>query len=151
MDSRNLIAATNVLFILTACTFLNSNARSNRGASDEVVSKPAPDTPVYYEDFEKFYKRFNSDTVFQIKRVKFPLDGYQVDEMGKATWSKKNWVYHAATIYEITDPFYKTSINKEKTSVTDVVEAETGDFYFERRFELIKGKWFLVYCLDKSL
>ena len=41
------------------------------------------------EDFYSFFERFNSDTVFQISRIEFPLDYYSID-WEKSDYSMKN-------------------------------------------------------------
>ena len=53
------------------------------------------------ENFEVFYKRFYSDSLFQISRIIFPLKGFNSDEydseLGKKNppyfWKRKEWKF----------------------------------------------------------
>ena len=43
------------------------------------------------EDFDRFYDKFHKDSIFQISRIKFPLDGAKFDSGEEMKWSINNW------------------------------------------------------------
>lgn len=97
------------------------------------------------EDFEAFYEKFHQDETFQKERIKFPLKGRYVDVTGEQPWSETEWEMHLQKVTDIAEPDYDTEIIKKEDLVIDKVKLRDSGFYSERRFRLIKGKWYLVY------
>ena len=97
------------------------------------------------EDFDTFYNRFHSDPQFQLDRVKFPLDGSYEDEAGQVVWSKSNWQMHRQKVTDISEPNYDTEIIRKKTEVTDKVQLRGAGYYSIRKFQLVDGRWYLVF------
>lgn len=52
------------------------------------------------EDFDSFYLKFHKDTLFQISRIIFPLEGYNLDSENALDtnsnfrWNRNEWTYH---------------------------------------------------------
>lgn len=103
------------------------------------------------EDFDRFYDRFHSDTVFQKSRIKFPLKGQIVDETGVHLWSKKNWVVMRVKIQDVDTSLFKVESIKHEIVFIEKFWIEDSGFFSEYRFELIKNKWFLVYAFESNL
>ncbi|MEM8894114.1 MAG: hypothetical protein AAGC88_06020 [Bacteroidota bacterium] len=97
------------------------------------------------EDFETFYDRFHEERDFQLDRVAFPLEGQLTDDQGTSDWTREGWEMHRGKVTEITASNYDTEIIRKDNEVTDKVKLRDAGFYIERRFEQIKGRWFLVY------
>lgn len=97
------------------------------------------------EVFEEFYDRFHADERFQLDRVKFPLAGEYEGPEGSQPWVKSAWEPHKQKVSEISDPQYITDIVKTEGEVIEKVQEDGGGFYSERRFQLIDGKWYLVF------
>ncbi len=97
------------------------------------------------ESFEQFYISFHEDESFQLSRVKFPLEGKLYSLEGSQSWSKKDWIPHVQKVTDITDPDYDTNIIRKELEVIDKVRLRETGFSIERRFQKIKGKWYLVY------
>jgi hypothetical protein len=103
------------------------------------------------EDFDSFYVRFHTDSLFQIERVKFPLEGAIYDNDKEKKWSKKDWQQIKYTVYEVDTGQFKVEFNKTDSLVSERIYIPNSGFDFQCRYRLIKGKWFLVYCLDQNL
>jgi len=116
------------------------------------ISNPA-NTPLKAENFKAFNTRFHNDSVYQLNRIKFPLEGKYVDGLEQHSWAKNNWKMHKTPVSQ-TSPGPEYSHIYEETADTLIIEKlwiENSGSNFERRFKLIDGKWYLVYCMDVNL
>ncbi len=106
------------------------------------------------EDFDKFYKKFHSDSLFQLSRIDFPLEGLpafaeeQFFEEGSFEWQKESWDLHREINYK-EFPDINVEIVRKEAEVTEFVDMGSG-FGLERRFELRKQQWFLVYYVGMN-
>jgi hypothetical protein len=65
------------------------------------------------ETFDTFNIKFHSDSLFQISRIKFPLQGKQIDAFEEREWTLKNWVMLKVPVTERVDTTeYKHTLNK---------------------------------------
>lgn len=116
-------------------TFQNTDLTSN-------ISERLP------ADFEEFYVKFHSDSVYQVDHVLFPLRGLPTNadsatvSGGNFHWQKENWNLH--------QPFNtkKGEYSREFISLGDVITEDiyTKDgFGMQRRFMKTDDDWFLIY------
>ncbi|WP_338840146.1 hypothetical protein [Flavobacterium ginsenosidimutans] len=104
------------------------------------------------ESFDEFNKRFHSDSIFQVSRVDFPIEGKHVSGFEQYNWSRKNWQFQAVPVAEKTEiGEYEHSLVKTDTLVTEKFWIPNSGFEVERQFKLIKNKWFLIYYSDINL
>jgi hypothetical protein len=106
------------------------------------------------EDFDTFLQRFNTDSVFQISRVLFPMTIQLNDENYELTEeiiAKKD--YHIIDFtYDDNSPnkeFQQTVNLTGDKAVIELRGIENGimaDYYFERK----NGSWYLVTVTDAS-
>ncbi len=117
------------------------------------VTKPKPiKKAATYESFNTFYKHFHNDSIFQISRIKFPLDGYAIDTSETAVkWNKKNWIMHRYNINDIDTSQFKVETTHDKNNYTEKIYIEGGGFKNERKFKRINGKWYLISYIDENL
>lgn len=106
---------------------------------------------VVMEKFDVFYNEFHSDSLFQMSRIKFPLQGQNIDGFKKNKWTKVNWVLLKTKIYDIDTLEFKTRWEKSATSFVQKCYLEHSGFSSEYRFQLIKKKWYLTYVLDITI
>ena len=102
------------------------------------------------ESFTEFNEKFHQDSKFQISRVDFPIKGYFTDGDNKKEWTKENWIMHKTPVGETEMGEYKVEVIREEDLVIEKIWIEASEFYHERRFKLIKGKWYLVYFKDMN-
>lgn len=103
------------------------------------------------ENFDRFYDRFHSDSLFQLSRIRFPLGGYRADGVEHAKWSQKDWPLMRTRIYDVDTTEFKISYRKSDTEFIQKVWLEDSGFSSEARFRLINNRWYLVYILDLNL
>lgn len=103
------------------------------------------------EDFHQFYLQFHSDSVFQMERIQFPLEGGIYDDDKVQRWSKKNWQLIKYTVFEVDTSQFKVLFDKTDTLVNERIYIPNSGFDFHCKYKLINGKWFLVFCLDQNL
>ena len=78
-------------FILVGCNKLNPKTDENSSNATSLTG---------IADFDNFYYRFHSDSIFQINHVQFPLQGIPSNagelEIDETTfrWKKEDWVHH---------------------------------------------------------
>ena len=102
------------------------------------------------EDFDSFYRRFHQDSIFQIRRVKFPVDGKYCDFDTTMAWTSSNWEFIKFTIDQVDTISYETSLKKKKRKVIEQVKCKECGFTFEIRFELVDRKWYLTYRQENN-
>lgn len=135
--------------------YINCTADTKKNYTDKDESS------VVEESFEDFYKRFYSDSLFQVSRVVFPLKGFNSDEydedLGNKNpayfWKKKDWSFLTTLEKEYLRidqkdwiEEYKKEIkrNKDSTILEKIYMVDSG-YIVERKFKKIKGKWFLIF------
>ena len=146
-----------LLYIMVCCVAIaGCKSTSKTQTTPETNGKTsateaaAPKKSAKAEDFDKFYDRFHTDSLFQISRVKFPIEGFCVSSDTIAKWSTKNWLMIRTRIYDVDKTQYKVSYNKTDKTFTERVWIENAGLVTECRFELIGGKWWLVYLQDEN-
>lgn len=104
------------------------------------------------ENFEEFNKKFHSDSIFQISRVDFPIEGKYVSGFDQHYWTKKNWEFQIIPVSEKSmSEEYLHSLVKTDSVITERFWIQDSGFEVERTFKLINNKWFLVYYNDINL
>lgn len=146
-----------LLIIVLICCVIASCKPTTKTAKDDRTAQKGTQTESTtakkkssVEDFDKFYNRFHTDSLFQISRVKFPIDGFCVSSDTVAKWSTQNWLMMRTRIYDVDTTKYKISYNKTDKTFTERVWIENAGLVTECRFELIGGKWWLVYLQDEN-
>lgn len=99
-------------------------------------------------DFKTFYKKFHSDSTFQMDRIVFPLQGRpEGAKKGKSypdfRWKKDEWELHRK-LDDLSNSFRKI-YSVDSSYITEMIYHKTGIFNIERRFSKIGGQWYLVY------
>ncbi|MBK8698563.1 MAG: hypothetical protein IPN29_03090 [Saprospiraceae bacterium] len=123
------------LILITGCS-----TSKNRGKTKDGV-----------EDFDAFYQKFHTDRDFQFSRLKFPMGGSSIDDNGEKKWTKKNWQPLKVKVFDVDKSKYKVTFKKTDKTFVQKVWIEGSGFSSECRFELINGKWMLVYSLEENL
>lgn len=109
------------------------------------------------ENFENFYKKFTTDSIFQLERIDFPIHGRYMDndlagttENDSITWTKQNWnIIHAINQEDLKS----VTISKNISDSTAIIKIEGLEFNFilEESYSLKKGKWYLTNLTNLSL
>lgn len=119
-------------------------------AKSSATTAVAPKKKAKVEDFDKFYDRFHADSAFQMSRIKFPLKGGYHTLDNSTKWTAQNWSLMTTRIYDVDKEKCRTTYSKTENSFTQKVWIDSAGLYTECRFELVDGKWFLVYMNDEN-
>jgi len=104
------------------------------------------------EDFNEFFKKFNSDSKFQISRVIFPLK-YKANnedfELLDYTMTKEKYkVLHLNN--KADEKYLKRTLLVKKSKATLEERGLDNGIYIDYIFELKDNKWFLKTFDDQS-
>ncbi|KGO87343.1 hypothetical protein Q765_06665 [Flavobacterium rivuli WB 3.3-2 = DSM 21788] len=105
------------------------------------------------EDFDEFFTKFRSDSIFKFTRIKFPLKGFNSDEMGTGSeqsiylWDKENFIFYSVEDFknQTTTDIIKEDIIKSDSVVTYRRYKEDSGYDINYEFKNIKDKWYLIY------
>jgi len=125
------------------------NKTPHTGTTAAITKTPAGTSK--QEDFGTFFKKFSSDSVFQIARVKFPLKIITDSEDGTSTrfLSKSKWQYVSFDKGKNDENVYRKKIINERLINIEFTVKETGVFV-NHYFTLQSEKWLLAYVVDGS-
>ncbi len=104
------------------------------------------------EDFNAFFKKFNSDPKFQVSRVIFPLK-YQMnnDDFDLSDYTMSKDRYKVLKLDNKADEKYlKRTLSIKKHKVTLQQRGLDNGIYIDYIFELKDNKWFLKTWVDQS-
>jgi len=139
-----------VKLIVMLLVFVGCNKNKVLKESNLNATKTLKTTAV--ESFDEFNKKFHSDSVFQVSRVDFPIDGKHVSGFQQYSWTQKNWQFQAIPVSDQTEiGEYQHSLEKTDTLIIEKFWIPDSGFEVERQFKLIKNQWFLIYYNDINL
>lgn len=102
------------------------------------------------ETFDEFYKKFKSDSAYQVSRIVFPLtvETYDLDAEAFLTskMDKKEWGFMN---FERKKPYHFEVESAKDTMKVNVQIEETGVFV-DYVFTLVDNKWKLIKIVDQS-
>lgn len=109
------------------------------------------ETPLFEtEEFKSFYKKFSTDSTFQMDHIVFPLEGIRApvnenDTLGLAyKWQKEDWQLHS-TFDDANGTFSVEMLDLAGKMVIEIISDESGLFTMERRFAKLADGWNLIY------
>ena len=103
------------------------------------------------ESFNEFNTKFHSDSLFQISRINFPIEGKYVEGFNRKDWSLKNWQMLRKPVGENISKEFQISTKISDSIVIEKIWNPNSGFHTEIRFKAIKGKWYLIYFDDINL
>ncbi len=116
------------------------------------VSSIAQNTKTAPEDFDTFFKQFNSDKKFQVTRAIFPLK-YKMnnDDLELTDYAMTKEKYKPLNLNNKADEKYlKRTLVVKKTKATLEQRGLNNGVYIDYIFELKDNKWFLKTWVDQS-
>ncbi|MCQ6958508.1 DUF4348 domain-containing protein [Mucilaginibacter aquariorum] len=100
-------------------------------------------------DFDSFFKKFKSDSVYQVEHIKFPIKiTVTEDDRDSVTYIKKNKWHYVRLTNNKEDIYKKARSNKNSVTVQYTVE-DTG-ILMSFDFAYRDGKWRLTSATDSS-
>lgn len=101
------------------------------------------------EEFDQFYYKYHSDTLFQLRHTKFPVQGRMIhnedfDTKTPIVRHRDGWMIHTLDGFN-DDEFVRTLTPVgDDLVVEEIIQLQTN-FKIVRRWEKVEGKWFLIY------
>lgn len=140
------------ILIFASCVLLFMSSCSNKITKSNIDNSSIS----HSENFDSFYDKFVSDSLFQLSRIKFPLEGQNIDESemenwNHEDWNRDNWQLMKTKIYDVDTTQFKVDYKKEDKQFNGKIWIDNSGFDMEFKFELIENKWFLVYFLNQNL
>ncbi|MEO6524310.1 MAG: DUF4348 domain-containing protein [Mucilaginibacter sp.] len=132
-----------ILFTLVSCT----NNKKVNAVQTETVK---PDTAD--KNFDTFFTRFETDSVFQLSRISFPIKKTILEDDTTKTVNeikRNDWKYHNI----LTDKSEKYIIDKIKVNQSEyktAISIEDTGVHIEYNFVNKDGKWWLVDIVDNG-
>lgn len=97
-------------------------------------------------EFDKFYERFHSDSVYQITHIVFPLEGKTYDEDNNPVsklWTVENWIMHKK--FDDMGGTFTRSYSEFGGIISEKIIDDRNISNMERRFSKIQDEWHLIY------
>ena len=102
-------------------------------------------------DFETFYGRFISDSLFQMNRIQFPLEGKYQGYGNEKEWAKENWPLISWDFREVMNSSDDSiSIQQNDTTFFFGTYCKDCGFSFEMEFEQFDEDWYLTYRQENN-
>lgn len=136
------------LFIIVVIVLVGIGCRQKEGQAAEIQPK------VLSEDFESFYEKFHTDTVFQMRSIIFPLEGMPTRADSTIIippdfrWQKKNWLVHKP--FDDMNGTFSRSFLNFNSIIIEKISDNSGLYTMERRFAKLGGEWHLIYYKELS-
>ncbi len=163
-----------LLFCIYSCTNTSENTRNanilpvkdtlisdSKIVKDTIISSDTLDYTLKtkvnnQEDFNTFYKKFHTDSVFQLQRIIFPMSGFEgigddnpFMKRKPFVWTRENWQLNYLPLK--TDPNLKLVFKvMDSLKVEEQLYIPNTEFLNLRTFECKKGKWFLSNYYDRN-
>jgi hypothetical protein len=141
---------TCLLFI----TLLSSTSCKRDAKVKEVVITPEQAQAVP-DDFLEFYKKFHSDSAYQMAHIQFPLEGFpsQADSAviasGNFRWTAETWRMHRMEAFSDT-AFTRTFLSPLPEMVGETLRQKNTPFAMYRRFYKRGNDWNLIFYSDMN-
>ncbi len=154
MKSAYIILVFICLFFAFACNRTSKEITQQEKNTEKTIPPKAEykTKPLAPEKFDRFYQKFHNDSIFQVSRIKFPLQGYTIDSTGRHNaWKKENWVMHKIIVNHIDTSQFTVEKDLTSTTYKEKIYIEGGGFSATRIFKMFDGKWFLTSYIDEDL
>jgi len=138
-------------FIFLGCTS-DKKSKPDHSKTNSTVNKLPNNVDL---KFETFLKHFNSDSLFQISRIDFPLKGKELDEedgkeitVNKSEFRKLDFNEPQKDSSDTNRYELKIKVDGNK-AIVETRGIDNG-IYIDTYFEKKEGKWKLVTWIDSS-
>ena len=129
-----LFFSLSLLLILSACSGSGHSSGTNAIVPD---------------DFETFYQRFHTDSLYQMEHISFPLAGLpahadSLEDVRSFFWQKDAWVLHRAYDERLTG-FERNRRKFGPDIIVETIVQKDTDIGMMRRFAKMDDEWMLIY------
>lgn len=158
MKSFTKIATGLILFTIVSCSSSGDHNSFKRVSKQPVSPSPIQRVTQTKENFEDFFKKFNTDTLFQKQRTHFPLKGtFQLDptdDNSDSTFYIDRADFFFIKLTEpnsnIVDGITRVQITGRDAKRTVILRMEDSGVHIAYTFLQKNGKWWFVGFYDMS-
>lgn len=144
---KSFFAALISAFLLFSCQ--NQSAPSISTSQSDASSQG--EVPA---DFEMFYRRFLSDSLFQVAHIVWPLQGQRLETLADSSasqltqhsWTPEDWIMHRPVDYS--EGHYARELEMlGDLIILERIRVKAANYGIERRFarQPDSGEWALIY------
>jgi len=141
-----------VVIFVSSCNNTNSNSIINQPENNQLSNEIESE-----EDFRDFLSKFNSDSIFQINRVIFPLNYHSLDDdynpiserIERNEYLKMNFEYSEGFKDRDYDKYTQEIIINGDSAIIEIRGIENG-IHSDVLFKKVKGKWYLKEIREES-
>lgn len=158
MKSFPRIAIGLTLFMVVSCSSDTNKIPDSKTPENSISVGQNQQTAQLKENFEDFFRKFNTDSLFQKNRTQFPLKGtFQLDPINDNNDStfyvnRKDYFFIKLTEpnNNIVDGITYVQITGRDNKRTVVLRMEDSGVHIEYTFLLKNGEWWFVGFYDTS-
>jgi hypothetical protein len=142
-------------FPLLFCAFaVIASCKQNTPAAPQVESVATSDTQLP-ADFNAFYEKFHTDSLYQMAHIPWPLQGDRAEQVDNThyqkksvNWERDSWIMHRTVDYSSGD--YKRQVQLLGDGIViEFITITAGGYGIERRFaKQPDGEWNLIFYSD---
>ena len=148
---------TKNIFILTCLLLFSCGTKSTETTSSgKKTDSLTISRTMEGEDFNEFFQRFTTDSVFQMERTKFPFrviwtteDGETTHETEKENWTHSTFYYEDSYATRQVDAYTQKIKQYPDSFVLEQRGVDNG-IYLDFKFIRDNGKWILFTGKDYS-
>jgi Domain of unknown function (DUF4348) len=147
---KNLGIITLTFFVFISCA--DRVKKNEKAIPQKAESQIHQKTESQIENFEVFFDKFGSDSIFQSSRIKFPLpvETYDIDseKFDKSTITADKWEFF--NIKKLDKKYTFKTIKEKDQNIVRAQMEDTGvsvDYIFQKQQE---NRWMLVKIIDDS-
>ncbi len=125
-------------------------AACNNNSEESALAQQLPNE---YQDFAEFYKRFHTDSAYQMEHIVFPLEGLprEADSLTIANnnfrWQRENWKIQRG--FNLQSSSYEQElIPVSEGLIVEKIVHKAGGLAMQRRFARLGDEWYLIYYAD---
>lgn len=140
-----------VLAFALGLTLVFAACKRNDGPGEGQANNASGD----FSDFEAFYNRFMTDSIYQMEHIIFPLEG--IPDHADSTkirgtsfrWTKEGWVMHRK--FDPANSGYKVEfIPFGNDLMVENITHHSGQYGMMRRFAKLNNEWQLIYYVGMN-
>lgn len=143
LKMKNFVFVIIFMLILIAC---------NKKQEQVLLEKKKISKVFVKEDFNKFFVKFNKDSVFQLHRIVFPLKNeiYNSDsgDYNNLSIKKEEWKFFNS--FSLSKKYIKNINKKDQDEILLNIQIVDSGVNVDYIFTIIKGQWFLIKIVDSS-
>jgi hypothetical protein len=140
---------------LSVCALAVVACRNSSGNTADAPAQPLESASALPAGFEEFYRKFLTDSVYQVAHITWPLQGLRTVNQDSTlgtrpgSWQPAEWRMQRLEVVENSSDFKREFQPVGDILVIERVRVRAANFGIERRYsKQANGEWELIYFAD---